>query len=957
VEKATSTFTTEKDELWLANSDGIFQIDTANFSIIQHILSEKRGTIWSFLKDEKGRWWAGSRTKGLLIKEENNNSLVFYRKSNEFSTIESSRIVHLKEDGEYLWAISNTGLYLIQYENGVIQRYWSNAEADYRLPLDDVHHLHKDKNGVFWAATNADGLVRFELDSELKVKNIKQYTINDNLSSNVLYAILEDGKERLWISTLNGISCLDKQTEEIQVFNQEDGLSQLEFNRISYFQTKDGKIYFGTIRGVIGFYPDQVIKSEPYQSPIYISDFSLYDGKLQKIVNRTSELSKKQKIVLQPNDRFFRLSVSMVDYFNANQLTYSYQIKGLFKDFQKIKDNVIEISGLPYGKYTLTVRGQSTDRRYSTEELSIPLVVVRPFYLRWWFILFGIIIMILSALQFYYWRVRKLNERKHELELLVQERTLQIQEDKAIIEEQAEQLKELDELKSKFFANISHELRTPLTLILAPLEGVLKRNKQNNRDFTSLQLMQQNGKKLLKRINELLDLSRLDANKLEVNRAPTFLYPFLKIVLSTFESAANLKDIHLLFDYDLNEEIQMMLDTDKVEKIVSNYLSNALKFTPKGGNIKLNVKKDGNQLRLSVSDTGIGILPEDLDNVFERFYQTKTSKDFVRENSSGIGLSLCKELAKVLDGKVWVTSEIGSGSVFYIQIPLVETFATKENASIFVSQQEEILPFTKPEMITSFDAKKSTILVVEDNIDLRNYISILLESTYNVLAVENGKEALEQLTANETLTKYRQPSLILSDIMMPVMDGIELLKAVKADDNLRHIPMVMLTARQNLDVKLEVLRIGVDDYLTKPFKEEELLVRIDNLITNSKNRQPIEAEVIKEEKIISAADTKWLSEVEAIFIKYISSPKFKLSMAADMLNMSQRRMQQKIKAITGLSPKQYQRSIKLAKAREILKSGDVQTVTEVMYQIGLDNHHYFSKMYKAEFGIMPSEEL
>ena len=506
------------------------------------------------------------------------------------------------------------------------------------------------------------------------------------------------------------------------------------------------------------------------------------------------------------------------------------------------------------------------------------------------------------------------------------ERTSQIQKDKTIIEGQATELKALNQLKSKFFANISHELRTPLTLLLAPMESIIKSNELSNRNFTYLQMMRQNGKKLLKRINELLDLSRLDADKLEINEAPTFLYPFVKTILSTFESAANLKGIQLLFRYQLGENIQVRLDDDKVEKIITNYLSNALKFTPKQGEIELIVSKKADKLLISVRDTGIGVLPNDLTKIFDRFYQT--NKDNQQEGT-GIGLSLCQELAKVLKGSVWATSNTDSnnsskGSIFYLELPFVETFAPKE---VIPEENHIPAPLVLPKKTTSITQQfRSNILVVEDNSDLRTYLSMILKEDYNVEVVENGKEALERLTVDgEQLTEsnrppstvHRLPSLIISDIMMPIMDGIQLLEKVKSTKELQRIPMIMLTARQSLEVKLEALRIGVDDYLTKPFREEELKARVANLIRNRQNRYNQDDDISTTHqlaKVTSAPDLVWLKELEGVLTKNISNSNFKISDAADKIAISPRRLQQKIKEITGLTPKQYQRSIRLNKS-------------------------------------------
>ena len=344
---------------------------------------------------------------------------------------------------------------------------------------------------------------------------------------------------------------------------------------------------------------------------------------------------------------------------------------------------------------------------------------------------------------------------------------------------------------------------------------------------------------------------------------------------------------------------------------------------------------------------GIGILPNDLIKIFDRFYQSKTEK---QTEGTGIGLSLCRELAKILNGRVWATSEINEGSVFYLELPLLETFAQKE-----IIQEEAITatPILSNETPISTAQKfRPNILIAEDNPDLRQFLTMILQESYNVVAVENGQEALEQLSINN----YQ---LTISDIMMPVMDGIELLTKVKTTKKLQHIPMIMLTARQSLDVKIEALRIGVDDYLTKPFREEELKARVANLIRNSQNRNTSAHTSSSQEtpKVASVFDLEWLKTLENIIIENIDTSNYKLSDAATQMAISYRRLQQKLKAITGMTPKQYQRSIKLSKARQLLKSGEVATAQEAMYRIGLENYFHFAKIYKAEFGITPGEEL
>jgi DNA-binding response OmpR family regulator len=343
---------------------------------------------------------------------------------------------------------------------------------------------------------------------------------------------------------------------------------------------------------------------------------------------------------------------------------------------------------------------------------------------------------------------------------------------------------------------------------------------------------------------------------------------------------------------------------------------------------------------------------------------------------------LCKELAELHDGKVWVESEIGTGSTFFVQLPYKETFAKVATAltKIPIFNEPKTVDFIEKDIVTNLS--KPTVLVVEDNKDLRQYIELLLSDSYNIITAENGKEALERLpakarqagltadggrqTTNNTLmisrprsTIYRPPSLIISDIMMPVMDGMALIKELKTTDDFRQIPVIMLTAQKNTDVKIEALRIGIDDYLTKPFQAEELLARVQNLIANTQQRIQIQPKnnATQSNTTITAFDLKWLKDIEEKILVNIGNTNFKLNDLAAEMNVSTRTMQMRIKAITGQTPKKYQRSIQLHHARKLLKSGDIKTISELSYQLGFEDQHYFSKLYKTEFGITPKEAL
>jgi DNA-binding response OmpR family regulator len=503
-------------------------------------------------------------------------------------------------------------------------------------------------------------------------------------------------------------------------------------------------------------------------------------------------------------------------------------------------------------------------------------------------------------------------------------------------------------MKSRFFANISHELRTPLTLIMGPLENVLRRNQQENKDRKLLNLIQQNSRLLLKRINEFLDLSKLDAAKVKVENEPVQVYGFLKNVISEFENGAGIKNIPVNFASGLNAETIVLADGDKLEKIVSNFLSNAVKFTPANGAINIGLEKVDNMLQISVADTGPGIPAHEIQKIFDRFYKSPHHR---QAGGTGIGLAMCREFAQLMKGKVWAESELGEGSIFYLQIPYEEMAGNISETT--ETPEENQIP--KGELFATSN-KGETILVVEDNPDLQEYLKVVLEN-FRVLTAENGKVALEVLTKNPDI------SLIISDIMMPVMDGLSLLKNLKQSDAYCHIPVIMLTARQNMETRIEALRIGVDDYVVKPFREAELNARVANLLAHRNSREEVSPgndQDLKEDvppQTLSPDDVKWLASVEKIVLENVEDSQFNISQLADEMDLGIRRFQQKIKAITGLTPKEYQREIQLEQARRLLESGDYQTMSEVSYRVGFKDAHYFSGLYYKRFGKKPSEYL
>jgi CheY-like chemotaxis protein/nitrogen-specific signal transduction histidine kinase len=563
-----------------------------------------------------------------------------------------------------------------------------------------------------------------------------------------------------------------------------------------------------------------------------------------------------------------------------------------------------------------------------------------------------------------------LRNRQTELEKIVQERT-------ATISAQAEELRTLDKIKSRFFANVSHELRTPLTLILSPIQTVLKRNQLTNKDYTYLSTAQRNSKRLLRLINEILDLTKLESGKLEVQNSTVVLYNFLKKIIASFESHAETQQIQLHFQYQLPNHIQVALDAKKTEIIIINLLSNALKFTPIKGKVTLSVKSEANNLQFIVKDTGRGIHPDDLPHIFNRFYQTK-NKNTAAEGGTGIGLALSQEFAKLMDGALMVESELFKGSIFTLVIPKVEVLKSLGDEDYIAIQEEETDEKEEKTLpiISNKNENRPTLLLVEDNHDLQNFIKSILEEKYNVITANNGKEALEQLGVtnselhnnnsvnpreNSSHPVIRYPQLILSDIMMPIMDGYQLLETLKSSKDYRHLPVIILTARAAQDDKLKALRIGVDDYLLKPFDEEELLVRIENLITNSKNRSVLQVadipKVTKNTSIQNEEDLEWLATVEDAVLAGMSNFDYSVNDLINTLPHNRWQLNDRLKSVTGLTARQYIQEVRLTKARQLLENREVSAVKTAVYSVGMKDTKYFTRLFKKRFGRTPSSFL
>lgn len=924
--------------------------------------------VWMPHVRKDGSVWAG--TNRGIYKLDSKKAVLMPFAQNEDSLFGNSIVYAFHENEAGTWLCSSNGLFLVDLDaEKVLAHYGANEKGEFFLPADHIAHFHEDKKGVFWLATKGTGLVKWNP----KTKASKIYSPQSaGLSHNVLYAVYGDDFDNLWISSSYGLMRFNKSDEFVQTFRVEDGLPNNEFNTISHFQAADGELYFGGQNGFIHFHPKDFQANE-VEAPLLITDCYLQDRATDSLSNWTLQLLESHSLNIRPSTKALILNIALLDYHDAQHHQYGYFLEGYDRDWVFMEGSELKLNNLPYGAYKLKLRAKSANgSRWVEYAKPISVHVLKPIYLQTWFILLAITLLIAIIYLGFRARIRGLEARKRELELQVEERTKTIEADKIQIQLQAEELKALDKLKSQFFANISHELRTPLTLILGPLSYILDNPAEMEKEAIRKQLlvMQRNGKSLLQLVEEVLDLSRMDAKKMELIEEETPIRLFFEQVLSTFEHQFRNQGIHLetRFRLQAEQDLSVMLDRKKMEKVLNNFLSNALKFTPRGGKISFYLEDLGEELKIKVQDNGKGISPTDLPHVFERYFQTKLIQEKSYSGGTGIGLALVHDFSLLMGGRSYVESELGKGATFFFEWEKKETVARKKWEQPIAEKEEA------DDTLIDNVGKDFRVLVVEDNADMRAYISALLEGHFKeVVQAENGAIALEILN-----DQNKEIQLIISDIMMPEIDGLSLLKLVKAHDVWHQIPMIMLTALVEDRDKLEALTLGVDDYLTKPFSSAELLVRAKNLLYNYQqrrlwqveeegepaekvaNEKPQEAAIDSREFAIQPMRESDKAELENFRLYVLSTIPDQIpdvNSFADKFAVSPRQLTRQIKRITGLTPARFVREVQLQVARGQLESGTAISVKEVSYNAGFEQPSTFSALFKKRFGIPPSDYL
>lgn len=782
---------------------------------------------------------------------------------------------------------------------------------------------------ILWIGTKGGGLNRLDT----RTLQFSHLTIREGLPNDVIYSILADGQNRLWMSSNKGLICYTPSTGAIKNYTKEDGLQDYEFNTWAFGKGPDGTLLFGGVNGLTVFHPSQLLEDTlpPYThiTGLRINDQEVFWKYNPDLLKQSIEFTSEISLPFSQNN--LTLNFVALNFTSPDNNRFRYYLEGAENEWEhESSDHSASYLNLAPGNYVFHVKGANSEGVWSNRTATLKITILPPWYSNWlaWIIYVMIIGMALYA--FYLYQLRtKLQHAENQ------------------------RLKDLDTFKSRFFTNITHEFRTPLTVILGMTEQVKKHfsNRAEPEHNKSVDLLRRNGQNLLHLINQILDLSKMESGKLQLNLEKSDVIAFSKHIVESLQSFATAQKIQFHF-WAETAFLEMDFDKEKMQAILSNLLTNAIKFTPEGGHVYINIDKimhyDQAFCQIKIRDTGIGISEEVIEKIFELYYQADNSATRIGEGT-GIGLTLTKELIRLMGGEISVSSKYGIGSTFVVTIPITTNSEPAEATTFAIPiplRQERT-----PHPSTAFgDPEMPLLLVVEDNDDLREYLISCVSQQYQIAEARNGRIGIEK--AFELI-----PDLIISDVMMPEKDGFELCQTLKNDERTSHIPLILLTAKVDVSSRLEGLSRGADDYIAKPFDRKELEVRLHNLIKNRRRLQmryaslPLPAP--SEDPDLKMEDA-FLLRIREIVEAHISDADFEMPQLERALGMSRSQIYRKVKALRDQPPTLFIRSIRLHKAKELLQSSQL-TIAEIAYEVGFTTPSYFSTAFLEEFGKNPSD--
>ena len=918
-------------------------------------------------QDKQERLWLGTYKNGILLYTPKDGRITrIGDKGSEFLDICS-----FSEDiNGKIWIGTQTGIY--SYFNNQLSY---EKELNAQLPDIMVHGIIRDKNGKLWVGTFGKGVVVFDEDD----KKLYNFTTDHSFPSNAVNYMMEDSRKRIlvatrkgiiifkdvsqpnvfvsfgakeglentqvraiqedhdgyiWISTNGGISRLDEKNKRFYNYNYHDGIPMGDFMDGSTCITPDGTLFFGSQNGACYFNPREL--SSPREvSPVTITQFFIYNKQTESRDTRLPVPISNRIVELPYNQNTFNISFNVLDYTQSSQVEFSYMLEGLENAWYSTQgDNQVTFRNIPHGNYVFKVKTRFRNQEWNENAAQLTVVIAPPLWLTWYAKL-GYVILFIFAL----YALLRFYKRKLDLES-----SLEVERKQSLNKQ------ELNEERLRFYTNITHELRTPLTLILGPLEDLLSDATLSPKHANKISIIHDSATRLLNLINRILEFRKTETQNRKLSVAKGDLGQLVQEVGLRYKelNPNNKVNYHIHIE---TEDTEIFYDADMITIILDNLMSNAAKYTSEG-DITLSLRSvEENQIKyteISVSDTGHGIDAEALPHIFDRYYQAKSK---YQASGSGIGLALVKGLSELHEGILKVESAVDTGTTFTLRLLTENTYPN----AIHAQHDMEKKPMDAEETtITDTPTENHPIvLVVEDNADIREYIRSSFTDIYEVITAKDGKEGWE-------LAQVRIPNIIVSDIMMPVMDGIELCKRIKEDMRTSHIPVILLTAKDSLQDKEEGYASGADSYLTKPFSAKLLHSRINNLLETRKKIASLLALADtqpKQESAVSSLnklDNEFLQKITQIIEENLEMEKMDIAFIADKMCMSHSTLYRKIKGLTDMSANEFIRKVKMRKGVELLMSGQY-TISEIAYMIGFSSVAYFRQCFKDEYGMSPSD--
>jgi len=964
-----------EDNIWVGAKTGLSKISFKNNSETFDIkkfndIRDKKGKliknpVFAIEEDRMGNIWVGFWKKGIAKiafdrQSETYTSVNYQNELNNTNSLSNNFVRDILEDSSGdIWVGTIRGLNKLKQDTAgtiAFTSYLNDPKNKNSLSNNYVLDVFQASDGHLYVGTFGGGLNQIEISNN--TVNFKHYTTNEGLPSDVVYQIKEDKQGNIWMLHVREISKLNPTTGEITYFENQDGINVSEFKDNAMLFTASGMMLCGGVNGLTFFQPDKLSVNE-IKPQLIISEFKLFNEIVHPSEERNGKIilensiNDTKKIVLPYNLNSMEFVFSSLHYSNPEKNQYKYILEGFDEKWQYSKGNerrFASYTNVPPGNYIFKVYGSNSVGIWTDEPKEILIVISKPWYLT------SLAILLFSLLTFaiiYSFVKIRLNQIRLKSKLDIE----------SAIHENSE---EMNQMKLQFFTNISHELRTPLTLIVGPLSQIMN-GQANTKDIPKLNsIMYKNSNRLLKLINQLLDFRKAESGNLNLIVQNDELVSFVGEVFAAFEDIALEKNIKFLFLSPKNQ-LDAWFDNDKIEKILYNLLSNAFKFTPNGKGITVSLEKETvnneHYAIIKVIDFGIGIPKDELVSIFDRFYQTRKENNSINVGS-GLGLAYIKHLVEVHKGKINIESEFHKGTICTVTIPISKTAYSNNSIielqpqkydfkytkiGVDVIKENQLLPKKSIKCAKEHSKETPLLLIVEDNKELQDYLVTFFSHDYRILTADNGKEGLEQAITNI-------PNIIISDLMMPEMNGIEMCKKLKTDINTSHIPILILTAKAGLENEKEGLETGADAFILKPFNIEVLKLRLDNILRTKqqwiqKFRTNSNSKTWKE--LSNKLDQKFIEKSINIIKKNFDNTEFSVEKFALEIGMSRSALFLKLKSITGQSTSEFIRTIRLNKAAKLIESGKY-SITEIIYMVGFSDPKYFRTCFKKHFDCTPS---